>query len=121
MYNENIKQNFIEHYITTIQEHYFQLAVESCRQRFMALFEKVESFELMYNKDCSEFNRVQIEAMFNAFGLHSVATLRGYQSMLIKYTEYVTNAPNYYVTFGYDDLVALVVEEEGNTNVQSRI
>jgi len=112
MYNENIKKNFIEHYITTIQEGDNQLVAESCRQRFMSLFEKVESFELLYNKDCSEFNRVQIEAMFNAFGLHSIATLKGYKSMLSNYTQYVTDAPNFYVTFGYDDLKDFIEKEE---------
>lgn len=118
MRNEMVKKDFIEYYIGTIKEGNNALVITAARHRLESLFNKMESFENFYNKDCSVFTKEEIMNAFAGIGTFSISTLRGYKSLLTTYTDWaittgiaVTGINGYTLLNSTEDLVKCVGDD----------
>ena len=59
MYNESLKEGFIKDYMRT------RVVAQTS---LYSLFRKTESFEKMWQKDCSQFTETEILQMYREFG-----------------------------------------------------
>ena len=79
MYWERDKENFIQYYMTT------RVVAETSLR---SLFKKTEPHEEKLGKDCSQFSRIEILAMYEYFKAMSAAVLSNYNTMLKAYSSW---------------------------------
>ena len=79
MYNESNKNRYLD-----------QAFVSDDLQRVIVknIFETMEDFEKLYNKDLYDFNATEIENAYKTMNLNSITRLRNINSRLLQYTQW---------------------------------
>lgn len=76
----------------------------------VALFKKIEPFEIKYGKDCSEFDVDEILDMYMDFEAKSIDVLLNYNSMLKAYSLWRSNEKNIESINGYSFVTQEMIE-----------
>lgn len=94
-FNNDIKSEFIANYVDTRVVSLTSLS---------AIFNKTAVFEKEYDKDCSQFNKEEILAMYHRFNAKAVSVLENYNVYLKNYTLYRIRKNQIANENAYDDI-----------------